>query len=422
MTRAELMKMSKKDLKARLSTLAKNAQDKSGEELAAIVDESKLIGEIMDEIKTREDLQKAAQAAAVDPDADPQENGGEGRGNGEGNNAQAYTKARAENGKAIKNGRVGKYNAHTLARGARNTVSVTTAGSGIVLPRHTSADISPTFNDVSSLIDRVKIVPLRGGESYQRPFVKSYGDGAGPTAESADYNVSEPTFGYADILREKITAYAEEPEEMEKLPDADYDGIVEGGVTKALRRYASRQILIGPGTTGKFRGIFYNPTSATDDIIDRNTDITIADIDDGTLDEIIYSFGGDEEVEDIAVLILNKKDLKKFAKLRDKQGRKVYTIKNHGNTGTIDEVPYIINSACAEIGGTAEAYCMAYGPLTNYEVAIFSDIDAQKSTEYKFKQGQIAYRASVFMGGNVVAKNGFIRVKNPEAEEEKVGS
>lgn len=117
----------------------------------------------------------------------------------------------------------------------------------------------------------------------------------------------------------------------------------------------------------------------------------------------------------MAVLILNKKDLKKFAKLRDKQGRKVYTIVNHGNTGTIDEVPYIINSACTEIGGTKDAYCMAYGPLSNYEVAVFSDIDAQKSTEYKFKQGQIAYKASVFMGGNVVARNGFIRVKNPSA-------
>ena len=57
-------------------------------------------------------------------------------------------------------------------------------------------------------------------------------------------------------------------------------------------------------------------------------------------------------------------------------------------------------------------HCMAYGPMSNYEVAIFSDIDARKSEHYKFKQGQIAYRADVFMGGNVVAKNGFIRVKN----------
>lgn len=416
MNREQLMKMSKKELKARLSALAKDAQDKSGEELVAIVDESNLIGEILDEIKAREELQKAAQAAEADMDAANQEDGGEEKGNGEGSNDRAAMKARAENGKAIRNGRVGRYKAHTLARGARNTVSVTTEGAGIVLPRHASTDISPTFNDVSSLIDRVKTVPLRGGESYQRPYVVSYGDGAGSTAEGADYNVSEPSFNYAEIAREKITAYAEEPEEMEKLPDADYDSIVEGSVTKAIRRYASRQILIGQGGTGKFRGIFHNPAEQKEQVIDPSTDITtIKAIDDGTLDEIIYSFGGEEEVEDVAVLILNKKDLKKFAKLRDKQGRKVYTIKNHGNTGTIDEVPYIINSACAEIGGTADAYCMAYGPLNNYEVAIFSDIDAQKSTEYKFKQGQIAYRASVFMGGNVVAKNGFIRVKNTAA-------
>lgn len=409
MNRAQLMKMSKKELKARLSALAKEAQNKSGEELTAIVTESELIGEILDEIRARENLQKAAQAAAVDMDADPQNDDDKGEGNG----IQAATRARAENGRTIKAGRTGRYQGHTLARNVKNALST---ASSVVMPKHTSADISPTFNDVSSLIDRVRTVMLRGGESYQRPYVISYGDGAGSTEEGKDYNLSEPTFGYAEIVREKITAYAEEPEEMEKLPDADYDGIVEDSVTKAIRRYASRQILIGQGGTGKFRGIFFNPTEKKEQVIDPDTDITvITDINDDTLDEIIYSFGGDEEVEDVAVLVLNKKDLKKFAKLRDKQGRKVYTIRNNGNTGTIDEVPYIINSACGEIGKTAGAYCMAYGPMSNYEVAIFSDIDAQKSTEYKFKQGQIAYRASAFMGGNVVAKNGFIRVKNPES-------
>ena len=127
-------------------------------------------------------------------------------------------------------------------------------------------------------------------------------------------------------------------------------------------------------------------------------------------------FGGDEDVEDAAVLILNKRDLKAFAKLRDKQGRKVYTIVNHGNTGTIDGVPYVINSACGAVTDTqtkAIVYCMAYGPLSNYEMAIFSDIDARKSLDYKFKQGQIAYRADIFAGGAVAAHNGFIRVKRP---------
>lgn len=405
MTREQLMKMSKKDLKARLVTVGKEAQDKSGEELTALMDEAKTIGEILDEIKTREDLARAAaDAAAVDPAAEgkPGEEGGEPK-----------NQARAKSGKALKDGKKVTFTAKVLTT---PKAALTTTDGTIVLTEHTSPDIAPTFNNVSSLIDRVKTVPLPGGESYKRPYVESYGDGAGSTEEGADYNLSEPNFGYAEIVREKITAYAEEPEEMVKLPDADYDGVVEESVTRAIKRYASRQILVGQGGTGKFRGIFFNPTEESEQIIDPETDIkTITAITDDTLDEIIYSYGGDEEVEDVAVLILSKKDLKKFAKLRDKQGRKVYTIKNHGNTGTIDEVPYIINSACAEIGGTKDTYCMAYGPLSNYEVAVFSDIDARKSEHYKFKQGQIAYRADVFMGGNVVAKNGFIRVKNPSA-------
>lgn len=53
-------------------------------------------------------------------------------------------------------------------------------------------------------------------------------------------------------------------------------------------------------------------------------------------------------------------------------------------------------------------------PVEQLRGCNLSDIDAQKSTEYKFKQGQIAYKACVFMGGNVVAKNGFIRVKNAQ--------
>ena len=363
MNREQLMKMSKKELKARLVTVGKEAQDKSGEELTALMDEARTIGEILDEIKAREELARAAQAAAGEGEG-PDGNAGEG--------AEVKDQARAKSGKALKAGAKTTYNAKKIAK-PMAALSTTT---GVVMPHHTSPDIAPTFNNVSSLIDRVTTIPLVGGETYSRPYVKSYGDGAGSTAEGADYNTSEPEFGYAEIAREKITAYAEEPEE----------------------------------------GIFYNPASESDDIIDRNTDITtITAVTDDTLDEIIYSYGGDEEVEDVAVLILSKKDLKKFAKLRDKQGRKVYTIVNHGNTGTIDEVPYIINSACAEIGGTKDAYCMAYGPLSNYEVAVFSDIETAKSTDYKFKSGQICYKGCVFMGGNVVARNGFIRVKNPAA-------
>ena len=48
MTREELLKMSKKDLKNRLAELGKNAQTLSGQELTDAMDESRTIGEILD--------------------------------------------------------------------------------------------------------------------------------------------------------------------------------------------------------------------------------------------------------------------------------------------------------------------------------------------------------------------------------------
>lgn len=399
----ELVKMGVKDLRARLKELNTQAQTANGEALDALLEEANTITGILNDARTRQKLAGIAEDAGTDPEPDGGEKGEEPK-----------DKAREERGKNLKDGKTVQFSAkNTFA--PKNALSVTQTAP----VQHTAADVKETFNNISSLVDRVKTVPLNGGETYQRGYVKSYGDGAGGSEESEDYNPTEPVFGYVTIEKQKITAYTEEPEEMIKLPNADYDGIVEGSVTKAIRRYMSRQILIGDGTAGKFKGIFHNPTKENERVIDPTTDLSMTAVDDATLDEIIYSFGGDEDVEDVAALILNKKDLKALAKLRDKQGRKVYTIVNHGNTGTIDGVPFVINSACGAVTDAqtaADVYCMAYGPLSNYEMPVFSDIDARKSTDYKFKQGQIAYRADIFAGGSVAAYNGFIRVKRPKKE------
>ncbi|EJR71358.1 phage major capsid protein [Bacillus cereus] len=285
-----------------------------------------------------------------------------------------------------------------------------TVGSGnVVLPKHSASDIRPTFNEVSTLIDRVSTKTLKGGESYRQPYLESYGEGD-YTTESNDYANAEPKFGYADITKAKVTAYSEDTEELQKLPAADYDGEVMKGITVATRKKITREILIGTGATNRLVGIFSDAAKA----IDPATDLAISKIDASTLDEIIYSYGGDEDVEDAAVLILNKKDLKAFAKLRTSDGKKVYNVVSHGNSGTIDGVPFIINSACKAVSDAATTdgqFNMAYGPLSNYQLTIFSDMDVQRSTDFKFKQGMIAHRGSVFAGGNVISKNGFLRVK-----------
>ena len=287
--------------------------------------------------------------------------------------------------------------------------SVTIATTGVILPEYQASDIKPTFNEVSSLLDNVNIKTFTGGESFKQPYLAGYGTG-GYTTEGGDPTEAEPTFGYAEVTKTKITAYAEDSEEMQKLPAANYDAEVVKGITTAIRKKITREILVGDGGTGHFVGIFDDGATA----ISAATDIDFAEIDEETLDEIIYSYGGDENVEDVAVLVLNKHDLKAFAMLRDSNGRKIHDVKPRGNSGTIDGVPYIINSACKAISDpdtTSGQYAMAYGPLSNYTMAIFSDLEVARSTDYKFKEGMIAHRGVIFAGGNVTAKNGFLRVK-----------
>lgn len=396
MNHEELIKMSTVELTKHIADLAEQAKTAEGEALAAIMAEAEDAKAIIDDAKKRASL--ASMAAAAEPVKAAE------------TEKASSIKAMEERGAKAKKGAEVKYSAQAISKKINGSLTVDDTAPVV----HTATDVKETFNDVSSLIDRVKIVSLSGGETYQRGYVKSYGAAGGVTAEGANYSSSEPEFGYVTISKEKVTAYAEEPEEMAKLPNADYDGIVEKSITSNVRKKITKQIISGDGSTGSIKGIFYNPASATDDVIDRDTDISVASISNTTLDEIVYSYGGDEDVESIAVLILNKKDLKAFAMLRDQDGRKVYTIVNNGNTGTIDGVPFIINSECNALSDSntaANKYCMAYGALENFELAVFSDIDARKSEDYKFKEGQIAYRASILVGGAVAAYNGFIRVK-----------
>ena len=291
--------------------------------------------------------------------------------------------------------------------------TVTVTSSNVLLPSHTNTAIGEyPFREVSTLVDRVKIVNLEGGETYKKSFIKTNGI-AGLTAEGDPYTTAEPTFGYATITKVKVTAYAEITEELEKLPALPYSQEVLKGINIALRKKISQQILRGAGTTNTFKGIFATGVEALAD----NTDIEIDTIDETTLDEIIYAYGGDEEVEGGAALILSKNDLRAFANLRTSEGRKVHIVDY--SASTIDGIPYIINSNCGSIADPsteAGTYCIAYGALTNYEVPVFSPVEIAKSADYKFKDGIISYKASVFTGGNVVGYKGFLRIKKKATE------
>ena len=291
------------------------------------------------------------------------------------------------------------------AKALKEGRSITVASSNILLPKHQADDLATyPFQPVSSLVDMVNVVNLDGGETYEKAFTKGYATG-GVTAEGSDYATAEPTFGYATMSKVKVTAYAEMSEETLKLPAVNYEAEVMKNMEVALKKKFSEQILNGAGTTNTFKGI----TAENVEALEATDVVEISAINDKTLDEILFSFGGDEEVLGTGVLILNKKDLKAFATLRTEDGDKIYDV-DYKNS-TIDGIPYVINSNITDLT-TAEAgkTCMLFGVPKGYDLTIFSQVDIQKSTDFKFKQGIVCYKASVFAGGNVGAYRSFVKV------------
>lgn len=364
------------EIEARKVELRKMLQDTKQEvDLGAVEKELRELQKEVDEIEKRQQLMKEAKALNV----------------GEQSAKVVEKEDRQEESEVEKR-----------AKALKENRTVTTDAT--LLQTHQSDEINPRFNTISTLIDAVKIKPLAGGESYLAPY-RTADAMADFTEEGEKYHESTPEFSYAEINKQKITNYAEVTEEVEKLPTANYVTEIEQEVLNGIKRKINQQILLGDGSLGELAGIF----SDAADALTGDADIEIDEIDKDTLDDIVFSYGL-EDVEGDATLILSKNSLREFAKLRTELGTKVYDIVVRGNTGTIDGVPFIINN----FADAHDEFFMAYGNLNNYEMAVFSDVDMQRSADFKFDQGIVAYRGSVFVGGNVVMQDGFVRVKKKQ--------
>lgn len=304
---------------------------------------------------------------------------------------EAQNKEIEERAKALKEGR-----------------AVTVASSNVLLPKHQSNDLATVpFRQVSTFYDLTKVRNLQGGESYEAPFTKSYGTG-GLTEEGSAYTEAELEFETAKINKVKVTAYAEFSEELERLPNANYEAEIRKGVEIALKKKMAQQQIGGTGESNTFIGI--TSTNADNTAVLASDDMELSKIDQDTLNKIIFAYGGDEEVEQKGVLVLNKADLLAFSLVKNDIGDHAYKIDLANQT--INTVPYIINSNLTPLDTALKGqYSMIYGIPQYYETAIFSPVEIKKSYDYKFKDGMIAYRASVFAGGNTTAYRGFMRVK-----------
>ena len=161
MKHEELIKCTKDQLNARLKEIGAAAKTAEGDVLDALLTEAQDIRDILDQAKKREQLQGFADEAE-----DPAPGAGE-----KGEKGSADVKAFDKRGGALKAGAGVRFSARIATPNVRASLSVSQTAPVV----HTAPDLNQTTNPVSALIDMVKVVPLNGGETYERGFVKDYG-------------------------------------------------------------------------------------------------------------------------------------------------------------------------------------------------------------------------------------------------------
>ena len=294
----------------------------------------------------------------------------------------------------------------------------------ILIPKHQSNVVKGIpFNEVSSILDLVTVTPFQNGDTYDVPFEYETGEAGYSSEPNADgsggeYNEVGIKFGSSKIRKATLTTYTEISKQFLKTPSANYAERVQLNVVKSVYKKIAKEIVIGAGGDNAIQGILTQPKKVQDKdgksidnlVIDEDMEFKAITAD--TLTDIIYQYGGDNDVEEGLVLLMNKMTLKEFKKLKDANGNNVHEIKTFGATFTIDGVKGVFTAHIKsfEQAGVGE-YFIAYGNIKAYELALFGALEVEESIHYKFRQGLISYRADESIGGNLTAFKSWIRVK-----------
>ena len=300
------------------------------------------------------------------------------------------------------------------AKDLRESRAVTMATTGLVKPVGNSKDTKDMLGSAySAMVDLVDAVDCEGMSEYKVAYVDAINAAAKATEATAATDADIVTFGYASIKPVKVSAYNEVSHEVLKQTDSRYYETIRAKAIDALRKKLSDFIMNSDAaSTPVFIGI--KDAGA----IAAATDLEITAIDATTLRKIALSYGGDENIVGAGYLMLNKKDLVAFGDVRGtNEKRAVYEITpdaQNPNTGVIRDgglaVRYTINSNVKALAdASAGDYIMVYGVPRAYQMGIFSQ--AQVRVAEDLKKDVLQIRADIMAGGNVVVKNGFVRVK-----------
>lgn len=280
--------------------------------------------------------------------------------------------------------------------------------------------ISDPFSSVSSIVDMVRVEDMTGCGTYKEAYMKAWQEAAAGTEGSAP-TPSDPSFGIVNITPHLINTVSYVSREIRKQTPLQYLAKVQEGAYIALRKKVADWIVDGDGTD-EIYGIVNAVDKDSDSMIQKFE--MSADINDKTLRNIVFAYGGDDNCfgGEGVVLFLNKKDLVAFGDVRSSTTLDaVYEIVPDGtnpNTGVIKDgglsVKYCINAKCAAYvdatGTEAGAATMILGDPMNYKLGLFGAYEVEVSDDYKFGEGMLTVRGEVLVGGNVIKGNGFVVV------------
>ena len=334
----------------------------------------------------------------------------------------------AERGSALMKGQEVKFSVQEVRKalfvpGAVEK-SVTLATGTLAQPTGAGTNIrDPLGNGVGAIIDQVYVQDLTGMASYLEPYVISEFDASGADVASAAGTArtasSDPTYGVAKISPYELTTTSYVDRNIARLTPANYYAKTFAMAMRALRRDTVKMIFNGDGqsTNNDMFGIKTAKNVAGSTIF-STLNVTAVDAD--LLTNLMFAYGGDEELGGNCRLYLNKADLLALGKLRGtNEKRRLFDIvpdAGNPNTGTIREggtiVPYSIASNLTALSsssaGSSAIQTMVYGDPMNYELGLFGDYTVRVDESVKAVERMLTILGDAMVGGNLIVDKGFV--------------
>ncbi len=296
--------------------------------------------------------------------------------------------------------------------------STTIATDTLVKPTGAGSVIRDNMDIVSSIVDQVYTQDLTGCASYEESYIKA-GLEASAREDGKANGESDPVFRVAKIAPALINVTAYVSKNIKRVNPLAYEEKVRGMALKALRKKVANLIASGDDST-----VYGIKTAVNTDgePIYKTYEVSSNTIGATTLRDIVFQYGGSDEMGANARLYLTKEDLAAFGAVRGTNEKKaIYEITadpGNANTGTIKDggtiVPYTLLSSLTSLStatqGAEAVQTMLYGDPSNYELGLFGDYTVEVSADYKFAEGLLTVMGEAMIGGNLIVDEGFVVV------------